>query len=85
MAGFSPTTGGAGVTFDTINSTLYNVVQTKEQDLRTQISALGPSPTTADLLNMQSQLQQWTMLVQVQSTVVKELSDALKGIVQKSG
>jgi type III secretion protein F len=77
--------GGGGLTFDYINSTVYNVVQNREQALLSQIGALGNNPTTAELLSMQQQVQQWTMLTQIQSTVVKEVGDALKGIVQKSG
>ena len=76
--------GGGGLTFDYINSTVFNVVQNREQALLSQIGALGNSPTTAELLAMQQQIQQWTMLTQIQSTVVKEVADALKGIVQKS-
>ena len=77
--------GGGGLTFDYINSTVFNVVQNREQALLSQIGALGNNPTTAELLAMQQQIQQWTMLTQIQSTVVKEVGDALKGIVQKSG
>ena len=36
------------------------------------------------MLEVQQQLQQWTMMTQVQSTVVKELGDTLKGVVQKA-
>lgn len=82
MAAPTPTTG---LTFDYVNSTIYNVVQNREQELQTQIAALGPNPTTADLLNMQQKLQQWTMTVQLQSTIVKDLGDTLKGIIQKMG
>ena len=75
----------AGLTFDYINSTIFNVVQNREQALLTQIGSLGNNPTTADLLSMQQQLQQWTMTTQIQSTITKEVGDALKGIIQKAG
>ena len=75
----------AGLTFDYINSTIYNVVQNREQALLSQIGSLGSNPTTADLLAMQQQLQQWTMTTQIQSTITKEVGDALKGIIQKAG
>ena len=74
-----------GLTFDYINSTIYNVVQNREQALLSQIGTLGNSPSTADLLNMQQQIQQWTMTTQIQSTITKEVGDALKGIIQKAG
>ena len=34
---------------------------------------------------MQVGLQKWSMLIQLQSTITKELGDALKGIIQKAG
>jgi type III secretion protein F len=73
-----------GLTFDYINNSVYRVVQQREAALRDQISALGSNPSSADLLNLQQQIQQWTMMNQVQSTLVKEVSDALKGIIQKA-
>lgn len=76
---------GAGLTFDFINNSVSNVVQSREAALRTQISSLGPNPTSADLLNLQQQIQQWTMMTQIQSTLVKEVSDAMKGVIQKAG
>ena len=74
----------AGLTFDYINSTIFNVVQNREQALLSQIGSLGNNPTTADLLSMQQQLTQWTMTTQIQSTITKEVGDALKGIIQKA-
>lgn len=75
----------SGINFDFINNSISKVVQSREAELKTQISALGANPTTSDLLNMQQQLQQWTMTTQIQSTLVKEISDAMKGIIQKAG
>ncbi|MBW7899907.1 MAG: type III secretion protein [Rhodocyclaceae bacterium] len=78
------TAAGTGLTFDYINNSIATVVQSRESALLTQIGNLGESPTTADLLAMQQQVQQWTMTTQIQSTLVKEISDALKSIIQKS-
>ncbi|HSW03472.1 EscF/YscF/HrpA family type III secretion system needle major subunit [Aquabacterium sp.] len=75
----------AGLNFDFLNGSIAKVVQTKESDLRTLIGSMGDNPTTADLLSLQQQVQQWTLTTQVQSTVIKEVADALKGIVQKAG
>ena len=75
----------SGLNYDFINNSISKVVQSREADLKTQISKLGDNPTTSDLLNMQQQLQQWTMTTQIQSTLVKEISDAMKGIIQKAG
>lgn len=79
------TATSSGLTFDYINSSVANVVQNREAALLTQIGQLGPSPTTGDLLLLQQQVQQWTMMTQIQSTLVKEISDAMKGIIQKAG
>lgn len=81
----SGVSSSGGLTFDFINSSVANVVQSREAALRTQISSLGTNPTSADLLNLQQQIQQWTMMTQVQSTLVKEVSDAMKGVIQKAG
>lgn len=75
----------SGITFDYINSSVASVVQSRESDLKIQISKLGVNPTTTDLLNLQQQIQQWTMMTQIQSTLVKEISDAMKGVIQKAG
>ena len=85
MATSSVTSSTGGLTFDYINNSIANVVQTKETELKNLIGAMGANPTTADLLSMQQQVQQWTLTTSVQSTVVKEVADALKGIVQKAG
>lgn len=75
----------SGITFDYINNSVATVVQSREADLKGQISKLGANPSTTDLLNLQQQIQQWTMVTQIQSTLVKEISDAMKGVIQKAG
>ncbi len=75
----------SGITFDYINNSVASVVQSREADLKGQISKLGANPSTTDLLNLQQQIQQWTMVTQIQSTLVKEISDAMKGVIQKAG
>lgn len=75
----------SGITFDYINNSVATVVQSRETDLKAQISKLGANPSTTDLLNLQQQIQQWTMVTQIQSTLVKEISDAMKGVIQKAG
>ncbi len=81
MSGFSSTS----ISFDYINSTVNNAVTSKEGDLKNTISEMGDSPTTQDLLMLQQQTQQWTLMTQIQSTVVKEVGDAMKGVIQKAG
>ena len=74
------------VTFSSINSTVTKASQTQENNLQDQLTAVSQKsdPTAEDLLAVQTSLQQWTLMIQVATTVNKELGDALKGIVQKS-
>lgn len=73
------------LTFSVINESIAKVVQTKEAELQTVVTGITDTSSTADLLKMQTQLQQWTMTTQIQSSLVKEVGDALKGIIQKAG
>ena len=54
--------------------------------LRTTIQAQAASQTQtpSDLLVLQKQIQEWSMITQLQSTVVKELAGAAKSVIQKS-
>jgi type III secretion protein F len=72
------------LTFDTINRTINVAVQSRELELQRTIQGLQ-NPTTQDLLVLQQQLQQWTLMTNTQSTVVKEIGDLMKGIIQKAG
>ena len=66
----------------------FNALGVREAALRntlTQAASANEQPTTIQMLEMQQQVQQWSMLVQIVSTVYKEVSDSLKGVVQKSG
>ena len=73
-----------GITFNSINDSISKVTSRREADLQSTISGLGDSPSTGDLLSLQQQVQQWTMFTQIQSTIVKEVSDAMKGVIQKA-
>ena len=79
---------GTGISFNQIAQTLGNITGTAENNLRGRIEALSQKPpeqvSQTDLLMMQADLQKWSMLIDLQSTVTKTLSDALKGIIQKS-
>ncbi|MEO5671737.1 MAG: EscF/YscF/HrpA family type III secretion system needle major subunit [Ramlibacter sp.] len=76
---------GSSITVDYINSTVAVGVANKESVLRSMIGKLGDSPSTGDLLMLQQSVTQWTMMTSIQSTLVKEISDCMKGIIQKSG
>jgi type III secretion protein F len=42
------------------------------------------SSSTVERPDLQQQVQQWSMMIQVVRTLFKEVTDALKGVVQKS-
>ena len=58
-----------------------------EATLNTAIGKItaAAEPTTADLLLLQQQMQQWSMMVELNSTLIKVVADAMKGVIQKSG
>lgn len=85
MAGeFSPGAAGGGINFTYITQKIGNVLQSAETSLRSQIEGMSDSPTQQELVEMQIGMQKWTMLIQLQSTINKEMGDALKGVIQKS-
>lgn len=73
----------SGLTFENINATVSNVTRAREVELKQTLSQLE-EPTTQDLLRMQQEVQQWGMFTQIQSTIVKEVAEAMKGVIQKS-
>ena len=76
----------SGVNFDFINSSVSSVVNSAEATLRTTVASLDPTNTSpTQLLMLQQDVSKWTMMTQIQSTLVKELSDTMKGIIQKAG
>ncbi|OZI39921.1 type III secretion protein [Bordetella genomosp. 5] len=80
--------GSSGLNFNTINDTLYQGIRSQETQLRSTLSTLGTNAdgtvNQADLLAMQQQVQQWTMMIDIQSTITKQVADSLKGVIQKS-
>jgi type III secretion protein F len=76
------------LTFAAIGSFNTSVVSVAETSLGAKITALnakGDAVTSGDLLQVQTDLQKWTLTTNIQSTLTKELGDALKGIIQKAG
>lgn len=77
---------GNGLSLDYVSQTMLTAVTNAEQTLRTTIQqqAASQTQTPSDLLVLQKQIQEWAMITQLQSTVVKELADAAKSVIQKS-
>jgi type III secretion protein F len=77
---------GSGISVDSVSQTMLTAVSNAEQSLRTTLQAQAASntQTPTDLLVLQKQIQEWAMITQLQSTVVKEIADAAKSVIQKS-
>ena len=76
--------GSAGLNFDNVNKSIYEGIRTQETKLQTTISTIGSKADGAvsqsDMLLMQQQIQQWSMMVEIQSTITKQIADSLKDI-----
>ncbi|MBB1625159.1 EscF/YscF/HrpA family type III secretion system needle major subunit [Achromobacter sp. UMC71] len=81
-------TGSSGLNFNSVNSTIYDSIRSQESNLQTTLSNMRTnadgSVSQADMLKMQQQVQQWTMLIEIQSTITKQIADSLKGVIQKA-
>jgi len=72
------------VDLNTISDTLgKNTSQATDnlKDAMTKASSGKPE----DLVNMQMALQKWTMMNQLQSSMIQQLGECCKGIIQKMG
>ena len=83
------TGGGSGVArggfnYDQIANTMGQSTSTSEANLQS-FSQTMDQTSAADMLKLQNMTQQWSMAVNLQSTTIKMVGDALKGIVQKTG
>ena len=72
------------VNFEQINSTLGAKFQESQSQLESAMKNVDLSKPEG-MWEMQKSMQKWSMSIQLQSTMVKELGDALKGIIQKMG
>jgi type III secretion protein F len=73
---------GIGLTLDEIEKKMANNIRRSETSLKNTMNTTNSTPES--LLLMQKSLSEYTMSIQLQSTLVKELSDALKSILQKT-
>lgn len=75
------------ISFNYLNDTVMQAYMAREQDLRTSVQVLrakGSDVSNVDLLDLQTKVQQWSLMSSLQSTLTKEVGDAMKGIVQKA-
>jgi type III secretion protein F len=68
-----------------LSSTLAQNVSRGEKGMQQLIGGFqGKDPSTIDLLNVQREMSMLQLSTQLQSTMMKSLSDMLKEIVQKA-
>jgi type III secretion protein F len=78
----------SSLTIGTLGNYLNTVVATQENAMAAKVAELqaaGENVSTIQLLEMQQSMTQWTMTTDLQSQMMKTLSDTLKSIIQKSG
>jgi type III secretion apparatus needle protein len=72
------------VDLNTISDTLgKNTSQATDTLKEAMTKASSGKPE--DLVNMQMALQKWTMMNQLQSSMIQQLGECCKGIIQKMG
>jgi Type III secretion needle MxiH, YscF, SsaG, EprI, PscF, EscF len=77
MASLSPGT----LTFDSISDTMPNAINSFETEIERLMEI--ENPTSVDLFAMQKSITEWSLASSTISTVLKTLSDTLKGTLQK--
>ena len=80
--------GSGGLNINELNNTIYKSIETHENKLRTTLNQIqnksDGAVSQADLLMMQQEVQQWSMMIELQSTITKQISDSLKSVIQKA-
>ncbi len=78
----------SSLTIANLGGYLNNVVVTQENAMAAKVAELeaaGENVSTIQLLELQQSMTQWTLTTDLQSQMMKTLSDTLKSIIQKSG
>ncbi|MBP0493508.1 EscF/YscF/HrpA family type III secretion system needle major subunit [Pararoseomonas indoligenes] len=75
---------GTGFNYQQIADTMGQSMSTSEASLRSFSQTMDPG-STEDMIKLQNLTQQWSMATELQSTTLKMVGDALKGIVNKVG
>ena len=73
------------LSLDYINNIGMSALSNKEQALRATFADSTQELSTVKMLELQSQVQQWSLITSIQSTLAKEVSDTMKAVIQKSG
>ncbi len=81
----SSVSNNGALSIDYITNIGLNAVDSYETQIKAKFDqASGADVSTTTMLELQSMTQKWSLMTQVQSTLIKEVSDAMKGVVQKA-
>jgi type III secretion protein F len=82
----SSTSSSGTLSLDDISNVGLNAVDAYETAIKAKFDQTrGTEVSTTTMLELQSMTQKWSLMTQIQSTLIKEISDAMKGVVQKAG
>jgi type III secretion apparatus needle protein len=82
----SSTSSSGTLSLDYITNMGLSSVDAYETQIKAKFDQTrGTDVSTTTMLELQSMTQKWSLLTQIQSTLIKEVSDAMKGVVQKAG
>jgi type III secretion protein F len=82
----SSTSNSGTLSLDYLTNIGLNSVGAYEAQIKAKFDqTAGTDVSTTTMLELQSMTQKWSLLTQIQSTLIKEVSDAMKGVVQKAG
>lgn len=74
-------------TFETVTNTLGNSIGQMEQQMYAQLSELenNPNPSEQDMVIFQTNMQLWSNLINMESSIIKVYGDTMKQIVTNMG
>ena len=76
------------INFNNLNSAIFFFFITQETSLKATMNTISVESdgnvSQSDLLKMQQQLQQWSIMIDLQSTMTKQIGDSLKAVIQKA-
>jgi type III secretion protein F len=79
------TVSSSPLSFNSLSTNMISAMQSVESNLQQSLAAAASNPDTITMLQVQQQVQQWSLMSSIQSTVIKEVSDAMKAAIQKAG
>lgn len=72
------------VDFNTTGKSMDAAMKTAGEAIANKAKAMdGGNMNEQDLLNMQMDMQKWSLMVNLQSSIVKTMGDTMRGIIQK--